>query len=518
MRANVFRPGGLVRPQRCDNIQCLAKRGAGRGGREQPVRSSKPAPDPAELPKPPAQNTDPVAAIPSSPIEKSAGEAKIDALFRELDTFELRIEEAHDDEDFLARLLEFDTEIAYPTEATMEALKENSSVNRLGVKSPGSGSAGTATKPLVTSTRLDAPGGVMRPRITVLGGGVIGLATAVVLQEAFPRGSVTVAARAFLQDTTSHGAAGLWEPVKLGSEQDPTQTDRWAGVTYQHLQRLHASADALAAGVICTPGYSLFSGGVDHAAPVGLPSWTSQASHVHRLSPTELNSFAQPYQGGFAYTTYICEGGRYLPYLTRRFQKAGGRLVVADPKTPDELEELLDEGNPKRLDCHVLVNCTGLDGARDLFGDMSVYPIRGQILRVRAPWIKSYYNVDNEHYIIPNIDTVVLGGTGQYSYEPKGPDAADRQHILGAACAHLPSLMHAEILEDWVGFRPGRPSVRQELGTWRGGLPVVHSYGHGGSGITLHWGVAEDNLVDVKFVLHGCWADRLANNDVSTST
>lgn len=42
------------------------------------------------------------------------------------------------------------------------------------------GSAGTATKPLVTSTRLDAPGGVMRPRITVLGGGVIGLATAVV--------------------------------------------------------------------------------------------------------------------------------------------------------------------------------------------------------------------------------------------------------------------------------------------------------------------------------------------------
>ena len=34
-------------------------------------------------------------------------------------------------------------------------------------------------------------------------------------------------------------------------------------------------------------------------------------------------------------------------------------------------------------------------------------------MRVRAPWIKSYYNIDCEHYIIPNIDTVVLGGTGQ---------------------------------------------------------------------------------------------------------
>ncbi len=38
-----------------------------------------------------------------------------------------------------------------------------------------------------------------------------------VLQEAYPRGSVTVAADVFLQDTTSHGAAGLWEPYKLGA-------------------------------------------------------------------------------------------------------------------------------------------------------------------------------------------------------------------------------------------------------------------------------------------------------------
>lgn len=32
-----------------------------------------------------------------------------------------------------------------------------------------------------------------------------------------------------------------------------------------------------------------------------------------------------------------------------------------------------------RLDCDLLVNCTGLDGARDIFGDDSVYPIRGQV-------------------------------------------------------------------------------------------------------------------------------------------
>lgn len=38
-----------------------------------------------------------------------------------------------------------------------------------------------------------------------------------VLQEAFPNGSVVVSARSFSKDTTSHGAAGLWKPFKLGA-------------------------------------------------------------------------------------------------------------------------------------------------------------------------------------------------------------------------------------------------------------------------------------------------------------
>lgn len=36
------------------------------------------------------------------------------------------------------------------------------------------------------------------------------------LQEAYPHGSVTVAANGFQSATTSHGAAGLWKPFKLG--------------------------------------------------------------------------------------------------------------------------------------------------------------------------------------------------------------------------------------------------------------------------------------------------------------
>lgn len=38
---------------------------------------------------------------------------------------------------------------------------------------------------------------------------------------------------------------------------------------------------------------------------------------------------------------------------------------------------------------------------------------RGQVIRVHAPWVKHYMNANMENYIIPNTDSVVLGGTTQ---------------------------------------------------------------------------------------------------------
>lgn len=56
-------------------------------------------------------------------------------------------------------------------------------------------------------------------------------------------------------------------------------------------------------------------------------------------------------------------------------------------------------------------------------------------------------------------------------------------------------MVQAEFVSEWVGLRPGRPSVRLELGSVpianrKAALPVVHNYGHGGAGLTLGWGCA----------------------------
>jgi D-amino-acid oxidase len=51
----------------------------------------------------------------------------------------------------------------------------------------------------------------------------------------------------------------------------------------------------------------------------------------------------------------------------------------------------------------------------------------------------------------------------------------------------VPELRTARVLRHKVGLRPVRPAVRLE----RVG-DVVHCYGHGGAGVTLSWGVAEE--------------------------
>jgi D-amino-acid oxidase len=43
-----------------------------------------------------------------------------------------------------------------------------------------------------------------------------------------------------------------------------------------------------------------------------------------------------------------------------------------------------------------------------------------------------------------------------------------------------------------VGLRPARSEVRLEATTLADGRPLVHNYGHGGSGFTLSWGCADE--------------------------
>ena len=81
----------------------------------------------------------------------------------------------------------------------------------------------------------------------------------------------------------------------------------------------------------------------------------------------------------------------------------------------------------------------------------------------------------------------------------------------------IPSLAKAAVGDGWVGLRPAREGgVRLEL-EWRNASngsgdvkAVVHNYGHGGAGMCLSYGCAEDVVKLVQLAALGSRAPAAA--------
>ena len=135
----------------------------------------------------------------------------------------------------------------------------------------------------------------------------------------------------------------------------------------------------------------------------------------------------------------------------------------------------------------LVVNCSGL-GARRLADDPTSVPVRGQVVVVEQVGLDEWWLAeDGPTYVIPRTDDIVLGGTddeGEWSRTPTPEVAAG---ILRRATELVPRLRGARVLRHRVGLRPTRPEIRLE----RVG-DVVHCYGHGGAGVTLSWGCADE--------------------------
>ncbi|CAH1800031.1 unnamed protein product [Owenia fusiformis] len=312
-------------------------------------------------------------------------------------------------------------------------------------------------------------------RIAVIGAGIVGLSTAVNIQRKIDGAEVIIYADKFGVDTTSDGAAGIF----LMAQPPPGVPDDivklWLGEGWKHYDSIASSAEASSAGIHVLSGYVLYNDGPKD------PLYKDYVYHYRNCTDKELQKMGFKY-GEFA-TTLIVEGRRYLPWITKEFIKNGGKFVKK------RLSTLGDIGDSYEI----IVNCSGL-GSRELVGDAKTYPIRGQVIRVKAPWVKHfYYDTQNVVYVIPGVDNVTLGGTKLVGDEDKVVRVETRDEILQNCCTLVPSLAKADFQWDWVGQRPGRSTARVEaqiVNINGKAQKVVHNYGHGAVGITLSWGSA----------------------------
>lgn len=146
-------------------------------------------------------------------------------------------------------------------------------------------------------------------------------------------------------------------------------------------------------------------------------------------------------------------------------------------------------------DWDLIINCTGL-GARSLCNDKRLVSIRGQILKVNAPWLKTFFYGELDTYIIPGFNGIVtLGGSRSFDSENLKPCLYESTAIHNRCKNLLPNIKKAEIVKVEVGLRPHRENnVRVEGEQIVKGFSkaiLVHNYGHGGYGVCTAPGTAK---------------------------
>lgn len=305
--------------------------------------------------------------------------------------------------------------------------------------------------------------------VVVCGAGVSGLTTAVRLAESGLR--VRLLARHGPAATSSAAAGAIWDPTYA---EHPRRTV-WATRTYEMFARMAAAG---------LPGIRMVDAVEASRRSIPPPAFARHLPHFRECTPAELPAGLV---SGYRYRAPIIDMPTYLRTLGRRVAAADGELRLGN-----QLESLADAFEY----ADVVVNCTGM-GARELVPDPAMTPIRGQLVAVRNPGLEGFFaertDVPDElTYLLAHGAVLLLGGSAEQG-EAEPVASADVAAAIVRRCGRIfPPIAGAEILGHRVGIRPSRSTVRVEHEDRGCGRHLVHNYGHGGSGVSLSWGCADD--------------------------
>ncbi len=303
--------------------------------------------------------------------------------------------------------------------------------------------------------------------IAIVGSGIIGLTTAHELLRAGHH--VRVFTKDARSEITSSKAAAIWFPYLARPVE---AVNRWSRESYgRYLTELGRPET----------GISL----VDLTVLVQDPdAWWRDAIPPGTLRPLPPEDLPEGSASGYLVQVPLIETQLYLAALEAEVGRLGGTIAH---RAVGDLAELSGDHD-------LVVNCSGL-GARELVGDTTMYPVKGQILKLKnRPDVRHViadYSFDaageQAAYLIPRRDFLIMGGTSIKGDWDTTPDPALTAGIL-ERCRRITKadLDDMEVDEVVVGLRPGRPEIRVErVGN------IIHNYGHGGAGYTVCWGCAK---------------------------
>ncbi|WP_459789651.1 FAD-dependent oxidoreductase [Alteriqipengyuania sp. 357] len=248
--------------------------------------------------------------------------------------------------------------------------------------------------------------------VAVIGAGALGLTTAKLLQEAGYR--VRIYAENLPPHTTSNVAGGQVNPTSVFDDSavdDAFRRQYAAAVDYSYRRfQISVGEDT---GVRWHTTYDATRG-----RP--LSDLDRRIMPAARLLREGEHPFPQPLMREWR-TMYV-ETGRWLAHLTRDLRIGGATIERRAFASPAEIAAL-----PERL----VFNCTGL-GARALFGDDGLVPIRGQLAILLPQSEIRHAYTGPVGYMFPRPDGIVLGGTYERGVWDATPQPRDIAGILAA--------------------------------------------------------------------------------------
>ncbi len=260
----------------------------------------------------------------------------------------------------------------------------------------------------------------------VLGCGVIGLTTARLIQRRLQGvgSSVTIYAKNLPPETTSNVAGAFWSPTSVYDQQHMTTkfSQQFQAVCVASNRAFQTLVGA-EYGVRWIDTFELLSG------PAALEREPTGGAHLY--PDLKVHKDAKKYFGVDhvrEYKTLLIDPHIFLSALLRDFQLAGGKVVIKDFSSLAEVSNLTEQ---------VIFNCTGL-GARTLFDDRKLIPVRGQ-LEVLLPQPEiDYIYLGGSAYMFPRRDGIILGGTWDRDRWELEPDPEQTAEILES---------HAEVMK-----------------------------------------------------------------------
>ncbi|KAL1975532.1 hypothetical protein VTN31DRAFT_3924 [Thermomyces dupontii] len=348
----------------------------------------------------------------------------------------------------------------------------------------------------------------MPPRIIILGAGIIGLSTAVELQQrhqhrsAEPRPSITIVSAELPSqpsewtedprcrpspDYASMWAGAHYRPIP-GATPQLQREAQWAMDTFRRMRRI--ARDAPEAGVRMMPGIEYLE---DSPKEYGrLRTGDRYAGEHDEFRVLDKAELPEGVAWGCRYQTYSLNAPHYSRWLLDRFLAGGGQIVHRKLERLEEAFTLFEDGSQP-----LVINCTG----RNFDQDDKMRIIRGQTVLVRNQFDRTITRQNRDGswiFLIPRpFAGTIIGGTKEPGDMEVKPRMETRLKLLENCVRAFPEFVDRledfDVVLDNVGRRPWRDGgLRLEEERIEDGKTVIHAYGAGGRGYELSWGIAKE--------------------------